>query len=552
MGPWAWFQARLGDRPVRADRSARPRQRTRRAARPARHLDARRARDRPADRAHVAAGRAVPDALRRGLPPADRDRVPPGLALRDLARDLRVDAPAPRQVRDGRSGSWPSARTRSGATSQLGVAVVDAAIEPRRDDGLGRRRDRGRPAVGRDRQRGPRLRPRRRAGSPATLDLPGAVALAYDDAGARAVRRDARRARSGRSTRRRWTSTRRRAAGRGRLARVHGPSTRPIAKLFLTRDGERLAVVLAPGSGATDARSQRARASSTRRRRSSSPGRACPASTQVTDHVSGQHDRRRRRPTAWRSSRRSTGDGRRHARRSAARSTASSASTTSRTTRSTPRSRRPTARRSRVVIAKRGENPRARSTRSCCRAPRPAAPTSTWRRAWSTSRARCPVEPDATGDRRRSTSSSPTATRSTRTRRCPTCRRRSSWTTTRSTRPPIASSSSRSTPAAAWRRSRSGKHAYAWRVPGVIAGVLMALFLYVLARLLFRRRSGRGASSAIDRPGRRHALRPEPDRHERLVRRARDRRRVHDLRRAVAASRGTAAATGWRSPSACR
>lgn len=34
-----------------------------------------------------------------------------------------------------------------------------------------------------------------------------------------------------------------------------------------------------------------------------------------------------------------------------------------------------------------------------------------------------------------------------------------------------------------------GRHAYAWRVPGVLAGVLMALFLYVLARLLFQRRS---------------------------------------------------------------
>ena len=34
-----------------------------------------------------------------------------------------------------------------------------------------------------------------------------------------------------------------------------------------------------------------------------------------------------------------------------------------------------------------------------------------------------------------------------------------------------------------------GRHAYAWRVPGVVAGVLMALFLYVLARLLFRRRA---------------------------------------------------------------
>ncbi|HEY4227611.1 MAG TPA: phospholipid carrier-dependent glycosyltransferase [Candidatus Limnocylindrales bacterium] len=34
-----------------------------------------------------------------------------------------------------------------------------------------------------------------------------------------------------------------------------------------------------------------------------------------------------------------------------------------------------------------------------------------------------------------------------------------------------------------------GRHAYAWRVPGVVAGVLMFVFLYILARLLFRRRS---------------------------------------------------------------
>jgi hypothetical protein len=34
-----------------------------------------------------------------------------------------------------------------------------------------------------------------------------------------------------------------------------------------------------------------------------------------------------------------------------------------------------------------------------------------------------------------------------------------------------------------------GRHAYAWRVPGVLAGVLMALFLYALARLLFQRRA---------------------------------------------------------------
>ncbi len=34
-----------------------------------------------------------------------------------------------------------------------------------------------------------------------------------------------------------------------------------------------------------------------------------------------------------------------------------------------------------------------------------------------------------------------------------------------------------------------GHHAFAWRLPGVIAGVLMAALLYLLARLLFRRRS---------------------------------------------------------------
>jgi predicted membrane-bound dolichyl-phosphate-mannose-protein mannosyltransferase len=34
-----------------------------------------------------------------------------------------------------------------------------------------------------------------------------------------------------------------------------------------------------------------------------------------------------------------------------------------------------------------------------------------------------------------------------------------------------------------------GRHAFAWRVPGVISGVLMGVLMYVLARLLFRRRA---------------------------------------------------------------
>jgi len=34
----------------------------------------------------------------------------------------------------------------------------------------------------------------------------------------------------------------------------------------------------------------------------------------------------------------------------------------------------------------------------------------------------------------------------------------------------------------------TGSHAFAWRLPGVLAGVAMAALLYLLARLLFRRR----------------------------------------------------------------
>ena len=68
----------------------------------------------------------------------------------------------------------------------------------------------------------------------------------------------------------------------------------------------------------------------------------------------------------------------------------------------------------------------------------------------------------------------------------------------------------------------------------------MALFLYVLARLLFRRRSVAVLLGA-DRARGRDAVRPEPDRDERFVRRSRDHRRLHDLRRAVAPTGGHAA-----------
>ena len=73
-----------------------------RPPRPPRPVAADRAGRRRDGPAHVPARRAGADALRRGLPRADGRRVPPGLALRHLALHLRVDAPAPRQVRDGR------------------------------------------------------------------------------------------------------------------------------------------------------------------------------------------------------------------------------------------------------------------------------------------------------------------------------------------------------------------------------------------------------------------------------------------------------------------
>ena len=58
--------------------------------------------------------RAVPDAFRRGLPRSDGHRVPPGLAIRRIAFHLRVDPPAPGQVRDGRRSCPVGRRPRPG------------------------------------------------------------------------------------------------------------------------------------------------------------------------------------------------------------------------------------------------------------------------------------------------------------------------------------------------------------------------------------------------------------------------------------------------------
>ena len=92
--------------------------------------------------------RAVPDALRRGLPRPDGDGVPPGLALRHRPRHLRVDPSAPREVRDGRRPRRAGATTGSPRRATSACRSVDAV-------------DRAAPRRSRACRR-PRRRPRRR------------------------------------------------------------------------------------------------------------------------------------------------------------------------------------------------------------------------------------------------------------------------------------------------------------------------------------------------------------------------------------------------------
>ena len=98
------------------------------------------------------------------------------------------------------------------------------------------------------------------------------------------------------------------------------------------------------------------------------------------------------------------------------------------------------------------------------------------------------------------------------------------------------------------RRSSIGSHAFAWRLPGVIAGALTAACLYLLTRILFRRRLVAGLVGAV-RPRRRDVLRPVADRHERRLRRPVHRRRLHAVRRDLD---GLVARPGWRSGWRCR
>ena len=149
----AWGDA-VPPRPV-----GEPRPRATRPRGQARPVPPHRVRRRRAGPAHVPGRRPGPDALRRGLPRPHRHRVPAGLAVRHLARHLRVDPPASRQVRDGRRdrrlrGPRCGVRERPGraGSGRRGRAAPGGPIRVRRPC--------RRPRLGCDRLGGRRLRSR--------------------------------------------------------------------------------------------------------------------------------------------------------------------------------------------------------------------------------------------------------------------------------------------------------------------------------------------------------------------------------------------------------
>ena len=172
-GVIGWFRARLdrGADPARPQRPA-PR-RGRRPARPARPVDRRGPHRRDDGAAHVPAGRAVPDALRRGLPRADRDRVPPG----------RGATASPTTSTNGPIRTWPSTRWPAG--SSCGARTTSApratsacrwwrpTVEPRRVDELAPGEPCRRAPARRDRDRDPDLRPQRPVSSISTVAAAG-------------------------------------------------------------------------------------------------------------------------------------------------------------------------------------------------------------------------------------------------------------------------------------------------------------------------------------------------------------------------------------------
>ena len=146
-----------------------------------------------------------------------------------------------------------------------------------------------------------------------------------------------------------------------------------------------------------------------------------------------------------------------------------------------------------------------------------------------------PDRPALDGLRRRAAREPSPRMRSTPTRGCPTGFAPAAWAMDVERRVPVRRppAAPRVRPPTA--RSASievGSHAFAWRLPGVIAGALTAACLYLLARILFRRRLVAGLVARV-RAGRRDVLRPVADRHERRLRRPVHRRGLHALRRGL-------------------
>ena len=537
---------------------------------------------------------------------ADRDRVPPGLALRPVARHLRVDPPAPGQVRDGAGHRRCGARTRSAPRASSACRSgrrrrAAARRPPRATDG---------PATGcgvATGQRGPRLRPRdARARRRARRARRGGARRRRRPS--TAVRRRRRRARSRRSTSPRRLGRARRGSTPSRRS---APSTTRSTRLLVTDDGRRS---WPPRTTAVTASTRRRRDPRLGRRSTASPTGARPARADRSSADPAAVDDRGRRaatlaellggdaadyeaalrppgPTARSSS--AAGQRRRPGPASRPRSTTgawpgcpivdlpriavataagvafidptprpvvttieldggahglawSSASTTRSCTSRAARPTSPATRSSPSAAtaprtARRQRQPPAARPGDAGRLRRRHASRSTsWAGARARRRGRRPVD----RLRRRAARATP----STPTRRCrPSSRRRpGSWTSNRSY--PTDGS-----PAAARVRRRRRDRVDRDRLARVRLAAARRhrrrrswrVCLYVLARILFRRRTVAGLVGLFV-AARRDALRPVPDRHERrLRRRCSSSPRTRSSRRSGRAGGGRRGSRSW-------
>jgi Gpi18-like mannosyltransferase len=250
LGPWAWFKARLADRPLRADRSS--------------GLQAERGGRLDKLDVWVLALLAIalltvrmwrlPEPYQMHFDEVYHPRTATEFLQYwryGISHDI-YEWTHPHMAKYAMAlGIVAFGEDKVGATSELGVAVVDATIEPRRDDGQDAAAvegDRVWVATGSE-VRAYDLGTRALV---ASIPLTGAVALAFDDDGALLYIGT----RSGEVLTLETTSLDFDRLGGLVTDLVPSPWTdldAPISKLFLTRDADRLAVVLAAGAGGTEA-----------------------------------------------------------------------------------------------------------------------------------------------------------------------------------------------------------------------------------------------------------------------------------------------------------